>query len=103
MAEDRDSRINTARQSMPVPDASPRSRALDREQHYPNETEERSAAKQRLNDTGTGCEPVGVEPDIADADKTARTGGSQDRVRNTPPFGDWDETGPVKPDPERRT
>lgn len=82
---------------------SPRTQLLDREQHYPNEVEERNAAQRRLNDTGTGCEPAGVEADIATADKATRTGGSQERVRNTPPFGDWDATGPVRPDPERRS
>ena len=101
MAQQHDSRIDTGKPPASATD-SPRTQALDREQHYPNEPEERNAAEQRLNDTGTGSEPAGVEMNIAQADKAARTGGSQERVRNTPPFGDWDETGPVRPDPEHR-
>jgi hypothetical protein len=110
MAQDDDSRIDTGSRgntrgtgrSQTSETDNPRTKVLDREQNYPNETEERNASRERLNDTGTGREPATVEPDIAADDKLARTGGSQDRVRNTPPFGDWDETGPVRPDPEHR-
>jgi hypothetical protein len=34
----------------------------------------------------------GIDEHIADADKLARTGKRQEKVRNTPPFGDFDET-----------
>jgi hypothetical protein len=34
----------------------------------------------------------GIDEHIADADKAARTGQPQEPVRNTPPFGDYDET-----------
>lgn len=68
--------------------------------NYPGDTEERNAARVRMNDTGTRQEPPGVQPDIAAADKRTRTGEESERVRNTPPFGDWDTTGPVSPDPE---
>ena len=36
----------------------------------------------------------GIDEHIADADKVARTGKPQESVRNTPPFGDYDETVP---------
>ena len=68
--------------------------------NYPGDTEERNAAQVRMNDTGTRHEPPGVQADIATADKRTRTGKESERVRNTPPFGDWDTTGPVSPDPE---
>jgi hypothetical protein len=32
-----------------------------------------------------------VQPDIADADKKARTGSEREPVRNTPPAGDWND------------
>lgn len=37
-------------------------------------------------------EPRGVEKDIADADKVARTGSTEERVRDTPPAGPWNDT-----------
>jgi len=37
-------------------------------------------------------ERPGIDEHIADADKVARTGKPQESVRNTPPFGDYDET-----------
>jgi hypothetical protein len=36
----------------------------------------------------------GIDEHIADADKLARTGKPQESVRDTPPFGDYDETAP---------
>jgi hypothetical protein len=36
----------------------------------------------------------GIDEHIADADKVARTGKPQESVRNTPPFGDFDDTVP---------
>lgn len=41
---------------------------------------------------GESEEPRGVEKDIADADKKARTGSSKEQVRNTPPAGNWNDT-----------
>lgn len=76
-----------------------RAEALERQQHYPNEPEERNAASVRLNDSPTGCAGR-KQMDVADADKKARTGTESEPVRNTPPFGDWDATGPVSPDPQ---
>lgn len=37
-------------------------------------------------------EAAGVEPHIADADKETRAGTANERVRNTPPAGAWNET-----------
>jgi hypothetical protein len=34
----------------------------------------------------------GVQRDIADADKIARTGSSKEKLRNTPPAGAWNDT-----------
>lgn len=34
----------------------------------------------------------GVQRDIAKADKVARTGSSQEKVRDTPPAGAWNDT-----------
>jgi hypothetical protein len=32
-----------------------------------------------------------LKPNIADADKIARTGSKDESVRNTPPAGDWND------------
>lgn len=37
-------------------------------------------------------EPRGVEKGIADADKLARTGSTEENVRDTPPAGPWNDT-----------
>ena len=37
-------------------------------------------------------EPRGVQKHIADADKVARTGSSEEHVRDTPPAGAWNDT-----------
>lgn len=37
-------------------------------------------------------EPRGVQENIADADKVARTGSKEEPLRNTPPAGAWNET-----------
>jgi hypothetical protein len=39
-------------------------------------------------------EPRGIDKSVADADKVARTGSKHELVRNTPPFGDADDTVP---------
>jgi len=41
---------------------------------------------------GESEEPRGIEKDIADADKKARTGSTKEQVRNTPPAGTWNDT-----------
>jgi hypothetical protein len=43
----------------------------------------------------------GIDEHIADADKLARTGKRQEKVRNTPPFGDFDETANDADSPRR--
>jgi hypothetical protein len=35
---------------------------------------------------------TGVQPDIATADKIARTGSALEKVRETPPAGAWNDT-----------
>jgi hypothetical protein len=37
-------------------------------------------------------EPRGIEKGIADADKKARAGTTQEPLRNTPPAGAWNDT-----------
>lgn len=37
-------------------------------------------------------EPRGIDWGIADADKKARTGSTEEQVRNTPPAGPWNDT-----------
>jgi hypothetical protein len=37
-------------------------------------------------------EPEGIQKGIADDDKKARTGSTEEAVRNTPPAGAWNET-----------
>ncbi len=50
--------------------------------------------EERRNESGSGEaeEPRGIERGIADADKKARTGSTDERVRNTPPAGAWNDT-----------
>jgi len=52
---------------------------------------DRNLRKNRRPMAGAGDEPRGVERDIADADKQVRTGSTEESVRNTPPFGDYDD------------
>jgi hypothetical protein len=51
----------------------------------------RDLRKNRRPMAGAGDEPRGVERDIADADKKVRTGSTDESVRDTPPFGEFDE------------
>lgn len=37
-------------------------------------------------------EPRGIQKGIADADKIARTGSTEESVRDTPPAGAWNDT-----------
>ncbi len=71
-----------ANPSMPPPDL----------QNRPNQDGwDRDARKDRAPVPGAGGEPRGVQTDIADAEKKARTGKSDEPVRDTPPFGDFDD------------
>jgi hypothetical protein len=63
---------------------------------------DRNLRKDRRPMPGAGGEPRGVERDIAAADKQARTGSAEEPVRNTPPFGEFDEPPFVESDqPDR--
>jgi hypothetical protein len=55
------------------------------------EGRDRNLRKDRRPMAGAGDEPRGVERDIADADKKIRTGSTEETVRDTPPFGEFDE------------
>jgi len=60
-------------------------------------TEAQSADRPRstnpsMLDAPLGEEPRGVQHDIAEADKKARTGDKDEPVRNTPPAGAWNDT-----------
>lgn len=63
-------------------------------QTRPNQDTETVATTRGTDIPPTAREPQGVEPHIADADKVARTGTSNEQVRDTPPFGDYDDTAP---------
>jgi len=52
---------------------------------------DRNLRKDRRPMLGGGDEARGIERDIADADKQARTGSTHEAVRNTPPFGEFYE------------
>lgn len=43
-------------------------------------------------DAPLGQEPQGIQHDVAEADKKARTGREEEPVRNTPPAGAWNDT-----------
>jgi hypothetical protein len=60
-------------------------------QNRPNQDTETAAATNPTETPPNGHEARGVEPQIADADKVARTGTPNEHVRDTPPFGDHDE------------
>jgi hypothetical protein len=66
------------------------------------EGRDRDLRRNRKPMAGAGDEPRGVEKDIADADKKARTGSPWEPVRDTPPFGDFDEPPFVEADEPRR-
>jgi hypothetical protein len=46
-----------------------------------------------LHDPGSVLKrgPHRIKHDVADADKVARTGGREERVRDTPPAGAWND------------
>jgi hypothetical protein len=52
---------------------------------------DRDLRKDRRPVPGAGGEPRDIEPGIADADKKIRSGTTDEVVRNTPPFGDYDD------------
>ena len=63
---------------------------------------DRNLRKDRRPMAGAGDEPRGVARGIADADKKARTGSADETVRDTPPFGDYDDDMRRKDEPRDR-
>jgi hypothetical protein len=62
------------------------------QQNRPNQDgRDRDLRKDRSPVPGAGGEPREILPDIADADTKARTGKKDEQLRNTPPFGDFDD------------
>lgn len=63
------------------------------EKHIPATAHENTAVAEPSSETSPRWhEPQGVQKGIADADKKARTGSTEEKVRNTPPAGAWNET-----------
>jgi hypothetical protein len=62
-------------------------------EHIDTDTTRFAPAKRNppMGSPGVGDKPDTVQPNIADADKTARTGSKDEDVRNTPPAGDWND------------
>lgn len=57
-----------------------------------NKRKEDAAAGQAGEASSPQRERRGVEKEIADADKIARTGSTKEKVRDTPPAGAWNDT-----------
>jgi hypothetical protein len=65
--------------------------AADR--HMPSTEHENPSVPEPSDETTPRWrEPQGVQKGIADADKKARTGSTDETVRNVPPAGAWNET-----------
>ena len=63
------------------------------DRHMPSTAHENSSVPEPSDETTPRWhEPQGIQKGIADADKTARTGSTDETVRNTPPAGAWNET-----------
>lgn len=63
------------------------------EKHVPVNADENTAVPGPSSDSPPRWrEPQGIQKGIADADKKARTGSTEEPVRNTPPAGAWNET-----------
>lgn len=63
------------------------------ENHIPTTEHENTTVPEPAAETSPRWhEPQGIEKEIADADKVARTGSTKETVRNTPPAGAWNET-----------
>jgi hypothetical protein len=61
-------------------------------QNRPNQDgRDRDLRRDRRPMPGAGDEPRGIQSDIADADSKVRSGTTDETVRNTPPFGDYDD------------
>ena len=63
------------------------------EKHIPSTDHESTVVAEPSSETSPRWhEPEGIQKDVADADKVARTGSTKEAVRNTPPAGAWNET-----------
>jgi hypothetical protein len=62
----------------------------DKEQDEERQTKERER-RASAEAEALAKRKKGVEPEIADADKIARTGSKQEGVRDTPPAGSWND------------
>ncbi len=81
---DADQQQEIARKGRESASAEKRGRSADRERVAPpNQPPEPSAPWQ---------EPRGIQRGIADADKMARSGSTEETVRDTPPAGAWNDT-----------
>ncbi|HEY7887831.1 MAG TPA: hypothetical protein VIC29_06350 [Steroidobacteraceae bacterium] len=68
-------------------------KGLIAEKHIPATDGESTAVAEPSSETSPRWhEPQGIEKGVADADKKARTGSTEETVRNTPPAGAWNET-----------
>jgi hypothetical protein len=63
---------------------------------------DRNLRKNRRPVPGAGAEERDVDRNIAEADKKARTGSTEESVRDTPPFGEFDEPPFVQQDDPHR-
>jgi hypothetical protein len=63
------------------------------EKHIPSTDHENTSVPEPASETSPRWhEPRGIQKGIADADKKARTGSTEETVRDTPPAGAWNET-----------
>jgi len=61
--------------------------------HIPSTDDENTAVPEPPSETSPRWhEPRSIQKGIADADKRARKGSTEETVRNTPPAGAWNET-----------
>ncbi len=70
--------------------------AEKRKQHHSGNTDrakaKRTPSVEPSHEGPPWQEPRGIQKGIADADKAARTGSTEEPVRNTPPAGAWNDT-----------
>jgi hypothetical protein len=68
-------------------------KGLIAEKHIPATDDESTAVPDPSSETSPRWhEPRRLQKGIADADKIARKGSTEEPVRNTPPAGAWNET-----------
>jgi hypothetical protein len=76
-----------SREACPPIEAADKSEAADK---GPDDGRDNRTRKEPR--TPDSREPRGIENEIAEADKKARTGSKDEPVRNTPPAGAWNDT-----------